>query len=171
MSRGPKKKELDEAEMRRLYLDEKKPIYVCATLMEVSPGTFRRCMDDYGIETRDRGLDKEIDPDEIWAIYHGDDNGGEGKEHTLQETADALGVSVGTLTDRMDRHEIPRRSPGGHTPVVKRLKETYNNWDKEKLVAFCDELSIVSDGDVEALAARLAKLRVEPEVFDDVSDG
>ena len=80
----------------------------------VTASTVSHYMKKHGIKTRANVVSDERLEDEEWlrAHYLGEDDadeGGEGEEMTMQEIADEIGCSDGTVMRRLHKFEIPVR--------------------------------------------------------------
>jgi len=77
----------------------------------VTSSTVSHYMKKHGIETRANTITDERLEDEEWLrnAYLGEEDGGEGDRMTMQDIADEIGCSDGTVMRRLHKFEIPVR--------------------------------------------------------------
>lgn len=113
---------LDEATLRRLYLDEQLSIRVIATQVRVSTRAIYDALKRYHIQRRPAGF-RALSPPEAAGLL---DEASLRRlyveeQRSIKAIADLGRVSTRTVFDALSRHRIPRRSAGYRAPLPRAI--------------------------------------------------
>ncbi len=136
-------KPLDEAEIVRLYIEERQSTCEIAQQMGVDPSTIAQRLDSCGIERRTPGESnrKPLDEIEIERLYL--------EEHLdTYEIARRMGVAPGTIQARLEERGIKRRGQSELRTIYPRRDFSGDLIEKAYLHGFCiGDVAVKMNGD------------------------